>query len=83
MKKIKLFEEFLNEGSTWEKLSAKSKEVFGEFAIDTLSEDDMAKIINLKEADKLAKKKFGEFGFATLSADEMKELINKYPNLVI
>jgi putative heme iron utilization protein len=83
MKKIKLFEEFLNESSTWEKLTAKSEKVFGELAIDSLTEDDMAKIINLKEADKLAKKKFGEFGFATLSTDEMKELINKYPNLVI
>lgn len=82
MKKIKLFEEFLNENSTWEKLSAKSKEMFGEWVIDVLTEEDMAKIINLKEADKLARKKYGEFGFATLDLDSMRELINKYPNLV-
>jgi hypothetical protein len=75
-------DEATNESSTWEKLSAKSEKMFGKLAIDSLTEEDMAKIINLKEADKLANKRFGEFGFATLNPAEMKELINKYPNLV-
>jgi hypothetical protein len=82
MKKIKLFEEFINESSTWENLCKKSKVMFGEWVIDALTEEDMAKIINMKEADKLAKKIFGEFGFATLTLDDMRELINKYPKLV-
>ena len=82
MEKVKLFEEFLNESSTWENLCKKSKVMFGEWVIDVLTEEDMAKIIDLKEADKLARKRYGEFGFATLDLDEMQELINRYPKLV-
>lgn len=82
MKKIKLFEEFLNESSTWENLCKKSKNMFGESNIDSLDGRSMEKIIDTREADKLAKKIFGEFGFATLNLEEMKELINKYPKLV-
>ena len=82
MKKVKLFEQFLNESSTWENLCKKSKAMFGEWVIDVLTEEDMAKIINMEEANKLAIKRYGEFGFKTLDLDEMRELITRYPKLV-
>jgi putative heme iron utilization protein len=82
MKHTKLFEDFINESSTWEKVSAKSKEMFGEWVIDVLREEDMAQLFDMKEADKLAKKIFGEFGFATLDLDDMRILVDKYPKIV-
>lgn len=68
-------------GSTWNLLNRAAKDM-GEFGIATMSEEDMAELIDLKAADKYARDEHGEFGFATCSETEMEEIINKYPNLV-
>jgi hypothetical protein len=72
----------INEASTWDKVRAKSKEMFGEWVIDVLSEDDLAQLIDIPEADKIAKKYFHEYTFIDLGLDQMGELVNKYPKVV-
>lgn len=82
MKKVKLFEEFINEASMWDKVRAKSKEMFGEWVLDALDEEDIAQLIDLPEADRIASKYFNEYTFMGLSNDQMGKLVNKYPNVV-
>ena len=82
MKKVKLFEEFLNEATMWDKVRAKSKEMFGEWVLDALEEDEIAQLIDIPEADRIASKYFNEYTFMDLSLDQMGKLINKYPKVV-
>lgn len=86
MKNIKTYGKFLNEGgetqSNWDLVNAKAEDMFGEFGLSTCDEDQMNKIIDLKEANKIAKQKFGEFGFATCKEDEMETIINENPKLL-
>ena len=63
-------------------LNAYAKKTFGEFGIMSCSEDQIAKMIDIKKADGIAKKTFGEFGFATLDEDQAREVINSNPTLV-
>ena len=77
-----LFEEFINEKSSWDKIREKSKEMFGEWVIDALSEDELAQLIDVPAADKIARKVFKEYSFTDLTLDEMGDLINKYPSVV-
>ena len=87
MKRLKTFEQFvneskLNEATVWAKLNKAAEQRFGEFGFSALSSQEMAELVDMKKADKLADKMFGEFGFDTLSEPEMKELINKNPKIV-
>lgn len=68
--------------TAWSKVNHLAEEMFGEFGIVSLDEDNLAKIINLNKADKLAENLFGEFGFSTLSENNMKKLINAYPEII-
>ena len=79
-----LFQEGLEvtEAKAFDKLNKMASKRFGEHGVATLSEDEMAELIDLTSADEMAEKMFGEFGFATLSEDEMEKLINKNPKLV-
>ena len=82
MKKVKLFEQFINENSAWAKANKKAEDLFGEFGIASLDDSQLADIIDIKKADKLADKMFGEFGFSSLSEDEMEELLTKNPKIL-
>lgn len=82
MKKVRLFEQFVNENSIWAKANKKAEDLFGEFGIASLDDSQMADIIDIKKADKLADKMFGEFGFSSLSEDEMEELLTKNPKIL-
>jgi hypothetical protein len=62
--------------------NANAEEIFGEFGIATLAYDEIARVINIKRADKLAKK-YGEDSFMALTELDMEELLNKNPKLVI
>jgi hypothetical protein len=65
----------------WNKLNKLSQEKFGE-DFSTLSEKEMATLINIKKANKIAEEEFGEFGFATCKDSEMKKIINANSNLI-
>jgi len=87
MKRLKTFEQFvneskLNEANTWAKLNKEAEKRFGELGFSALSSQEMAELIDMKKADKLADNMFGEFGFDTLSEPDMEELINKNPKIV-
>lgn len=79
---IKVSESVVTEAKAFDKLNKMASKIFGEDGVATLSQDEMAKLIDVAAADKMAEKMFGEFGFATLSEDEMEKLINKNPKLV-
>lgn len=72
----------VTEAKAFDKLNKMASKRFGEHGVATLSQDEMAELIDVAAADKMAEKMFGEFGFATLSEDEMEKLINKNPKLV-
>jgi hypothetical protein len=65
----------------WNKLNKLSQEKFRE-DFSTLSEKQMATLINIKKANKIAEEEFGEFGFATCKESEMKKIINANSNLI-
>jgi len=65
----------------WSKLNKISKEKFGK-NFSTLQEKQMAMLINLNKANKIAEEEFGEFGFATCKESEMKQIIDTNPNLI-
>lgn len=65
----------------WSKLNKLSKDKFGK-NFSTLSEKQMATLINLNKANKIAEEEFGEFGFATCKEDEMKKIINANSDLI-
>jgi len=63
-------------------LNKKADRLFGEFGIMSCDEEDMAKLIDIKKADKIAQSKYGEDGFATMDEDDARELINSNPTLI-
>ena len=72
----------INEKTTPFKIAnARAEEIFGEFGVATLDYSQMARVIDIKLADKLAKK-YGEDSFMALSELDMEELLNKNPKLV-
>ena len=72
----------INEKATPFKIAnARAEEIFGEFGIATLDYSQIARVIDVKLADKLAKK-YGEDSFMALSELDMEELLNKNPKLV-
>ena len=72
----------VNEKATPFKIAnARAEEIFGEFGVATLDYSQMARVIDIKLADKLAKK-YGEDSFMALSELDMEELLNKNPKLV-
>ena len=72
----------INEKATPFKIAnARAEEIFGEFGVATLDYSQVARVIDIKLADKLAKK-YGEDSFMALSELDMEELLNKNPKLV-
>ena len=61
--------------------NAIAEEIFGEFGIATLSQDQLERVIDLELANKLAKK-YGESSFIALGELDMEKLLNKNPKLV-
>lgn len=86
MKKVRLYEEFINEAknkdSAWDKLNKIAEEIHGEFGFQALDEEDMNRYVDLKKADKIAAKRFGEYGLATCAEEEMKDIIDNNPKLL-
>ena len=68
--------------SAFKQANVMAEEIFGEFGIATLDYDQIARVIDIKRADKLAKK-YGEDSFMALTELDMEELLNKNPKLVI
>lgn len=68
--------------SYYTKLNDFVEKNFGENGILSCDEETLNTVINLRQADRLAKRLYGEFGFATLSDDEAEEIINDNPELI-
>jgi len=66
----------------WDVVNRHAKEKFGEFGISTCKDDQVAQLIDLKEADKMAEDQYGEFGFGALDTDQQEELINGNPTIL-
>jgi len=60
----------------------KAEEMFGEFGIATLDHEQLSRIIDIKQADKLAKK-YGESSFMALTELDMEKLLNKNAYILI
>lgn len=94
-KDIRLFKESVTIEEGWLKeafakkltpmqiLNKLAKSKFGEFGFASLSEDDMAQLIDVKKADKLADKYEGEFGIASCDEAGIEKIVNKHPDLLI
>jgi hypothetical protein len=78
-----LKEAFVKKLTPMQILNKLAKSKFGEFGFASLSEDDMAELIDVKKADKLADKYEGEFGIASCDEAGIEKIVNKHPDLLI
>jgi hypothetical protein len=77
-----IIKESTHDNNAWDMANKLAQEKFGEFGFATLSEDQMAEIVNIQKANKLAEDYYGEFGIATLSEDQMEAIFEKHPDIL-
>lgn len=81
-KRHKGIDENIYGNTAWDTANKIAQEQFGEFGFASLSEDQMAQIVNIQKANELAEDYYGEFGFATLSEDQMEAIFEKHPDIL-